>query len=347
MKGVCFQRIQRVSVEQLATPAIEAPTDAIVRVDLAGLCGSDLHPFFGRETGMDPGTVMGHEFVGEVVAVGDRVESIRVGDRVCAPFTTNCGGCFYCKLGLTARCEFGQLFGWREQGMGLHGGQASMVRIPLADSTLMKIPTGMSDETALLLGDNFSTGYFAAEGVGIQADGVYLVIGCGTVGLLGIVAAFQQGATTVLAIDPEPSRLDIARAIGAECYSSPEVLLEKLRERTHGRGADGVMEFVGLPQAQQLAYQAIRPGGTMSVIGCHCTPHYAFSPSDAYNKNLTFRTGRCSARHYMTKLANTLATELIDLSWCITHRFHVDDGVRAYDVFAGRKDGCVKAVLTF
>ncbi len=347
MRGVCFRGVGRVAVESLTDPVIDSSGDAIVRVELAGLCGSDLHPFFGRETGIDPGTVMGHEFVGEVVAVGHRVKLIRVGDRVCAPFTTNCGECFFCKRGLTARCAAGQLFGWREQGVGLHGGQASMVRVPLADATLMTIPSGMSNETALLLGDNLSTGYFAAEGVGVQPDGVYLVIGCGTVGLLAIVAAFQQGATTVLAIDPEPSRLAIARSLGAVAFSSPDELLSELHKRTDGRGADGVMELVGLPQAQQLAYQAIRPGGTMSVIGCHCTPHFAFSPSDAYNKNLMFRTGRCSARHYMSKLADKLVANPIDLSWCITHRFSIDDAVQAYDVFAGRKDGCVKAVLTF
>jgi alcohol dehydrogenase len=345
MRGVCFRGVGHVAVEDLADPVIETPRDAIVRVELAGLCGSDLHPFFGREVGLDPGTVMGHEFVGDVIAVGDSVQSIRVGDRVCAPFTTNCGSCFYCKCGLTARCTAGELFGWRSNGVGLHGCQATMVRVPLADATLMRVPEGMSDEMALLLGDNLSTGYFAAEGVGISDAGVYVVIGCGTVGLLAIVSAVQLGATSVLAIDPEPARLAIAKSLGAVTCSEPDELMRSLHERTDGRGADGVIELVGLPQAQHLAYQAIRPGGTMSVIGCHCSPHFSFSPSDAYNKNLTYRTGRCSARHYMNELAQTLVTKSIDLSWCVTHRFAIDEAVYAYEVFAGRKEGCVKAVL--
>ena len=102
MKGVCFEQVQQVAVRELPAPVIEQSRDAIVRVDLAGLCGSDLHPFFGREVGIDPGTVMGHEFVGEVVAVADQVDAIRIGDRVCAPFTTNCGSCFFCRSGLSS-----------------------------------------------------------------------------------------------------------------------------------------------------------------------------------------------------------------------------------------------------
>ena len=103
---------------------------AIVKVSLAGLCGSDLHPFFGREVGLEPGTVMGHEFIGEVIATGDNVQHISVGARVCAPFTTNCGRCYYCDAGLTSRCVNGQLFGWRQNGIGLHGGQSALVRVP-------------------------------------------------------------------------------------------------------------------------------------------------------------------------------------------------------------------------
>lgn len=346
MKAVCFDEIKKVSVLDLPDPCIEDPRDVIVRVHTAGLCGSDLHPFFGRELGIDRGTVMGHEFVGDVVAIGAHVAHFSVGQRVCAPFTTNCGDCFYCRIGLTSRCTEGQLFGWRENGQGLHGGQATMVRVPLADSTLMAVPEGMNDDTALLLGDNLSTGYFAAEMVGIRPDGVYAVVGCGTVGLLAIQSAFLQGAQHVIAVDPTLSRLEIAGSLGALTCSTPEQAMDRVRQRTNGRGADGVMELVGLPEAQRLAYELIRPGGTMSVIGCHCSPQFAFTPADAYNKNLVYRTGRCPARHYMPLLAQRLAQSRLDLSWCVTHRFSIDQGAEAYDVFSGRKDGCVKAVLT-
>lgn len=346
MKGVCFDKVQRVEVCELPEPSLEDSRDAIVRVHMAGLCGSDLHPFFGREVGIDRGTVLGHEFVGEVVAIGDQVRGITTGQRVCAPFTTNCGDCFYCLAGLTSRCTRGSLFGWRQEGQGLHGGQATMVRVPLADATLMPVPAGISDETALLLGDNLSTGYFAAEMVDIDPNGVFVVVGCGTVGLLAIQSAFLLGAKQVVAVDPTPARLEIAASLGATSCSSPVEAMACVADRTEGRGADGVMEIVGLPAAQQLAYDLLRPGGTMSVIGCHCTTHFAFSPADAYNKNLQLRTGRCPARHYMPLLAERLRLAPLDLSWCVTHRFAIDQGSQAYDTFAGRKDGCIKAVLT-
>ena len=346
MEGVCFEGLEHIGIRTLDDPHLEQPGDAIVRVELAGLCGSDLHPFFGREQGLDVGTVMGHEFVGTVVAVGAAVSTMTDGDRVCAPFTTSCGTCYFCRQGLTSRCSRGQLFGWRSGGQGLHGGQARLIRVPLADGTLLRIPEGMDDETALLLGDNLSTGYFCAEMTGIRSDGVYVVVGCGTVGLLAIACALRLGAGRVFAIDPIVSRLDTARGLGALGFADPEAASQAVRDATQGRGADGVMELVGLPEAQRAAFEVVRPGGTMAVIGCHCTPHFAFSPAAAYDRNLTYRTGRCPARYYMSWLAGDLADNPMDLSWCITHRFALGEAERAWETFAHRRDGCIKAVLT-
>ncbi|QEF98258.1 NADP-dependent isopropanol dehydrogenase [Stieleria maiorica] len=350
MRAVCFQSVRQVAVQEIADATLEAATDAVVQVEVAGLCGSDLHPYFGRESGLDPGTVMGHEFVGRVVEVGDQVRSVAIGDRVCSPFTTNCGTCFYCRRGLSSRCPSGQLFGWRQKGVGLHGGQSERVRVPLADGTLMKIPDGIDPVAALLLGDNLSTGYFGAS-LAVDPSSIgedaFAVVGCGTVGLLAIASARRMGARNIYAIDPNTARLQIAERLGAAVFNAPEDALSAVRSATDGRGADGVMEFVGLPEAQALAYRLIRPGGRMSVIGCHCTPNFAFSPADAYDKNLTYRTGRCPARSYMDVLPETLATEPMDFSWCVTHRFGVDDAEEAYQTFAGGKDGCVKAVLDF
>jgi threonine dehydrogenase-like Zn-dependent dehydrogenase len=345
MRAVCFEEVGRVGLHSIADPVIEAPTDAIVRVRVAGLCGSDLHPFFGREEGLAPLTVMGHEFVGEVVEVGPEVGGFSVGDSVCAPFTTSCGRCFYCRAGLTSRCEHGQLFGWRQDGVGLHGGQAQYVRVPLADGTLVRIPEGLSDDVALLLGDNLSTGYFCAEMAGIRPQGVYAVIGCGTVGLLAVAAAFRLGAERVFAHDPQPDRLAMAAGLGAAVSAEEDGFVQAIHEATAGRGADAAMEGVGLPQAQRLAYRVVRPGATISVVGCHCSEHFAFGPADAYDKNLTYRTGRCPARNYMDRLAGELADRPMDLFWCVSHRFALEDGVSAWRVFAGREDGCIKAVL--
>lgn len=347
MRGICFEDVERVGVRNVADPRIEDPRDAVVRVKLAGLCGSDLHPFFGREVGLEPGTVMGHEFVGHVQQVGGAVRRLSVGDRVCAPFTTNCGECFYCQRGLTSRCVQGSLFGWRQNGKGLHGGQAEYVRVPLADATLMKLTDAISDEVALLIGDNLATGSYCADMLQIEPDGVYAVVGCGTVGLLAILSAFAMGARSIVAVDPNAERREIARQHGAIAVADDAAALEAVRQATDGRGADGVMELVGLPAAQRLAFDLLRPGGMLAVIGCHCTPGFAFSPTEAYDKNVTYRTGRCPARHYMPLLAAQLQTQPIDLGWCISHRFTIEDARDAYATFAYRRAGCVKAVIDF
>lgn len=347
MKGACFEDLKKVVCREIADPKIAEATDAIVKVNLAGLCGSDLHVFFGRESGVDPYTVMGHELVGTVVEVGPSVKSIAVGDRVNAPFTTNCGDCFYCNQGMTARCESGQLFGWVENGIGLHGGQSEFVRVPLADGTLKKIPESVSDASALLLGDNFSTGFYCAEMAEIKPDGTYVVVGCGTVGLLCIMAALHLGATKIYAIDPVPERRKQAEALGAIALDSNDDAIKEIKSRTGGRGADGVMELVGLPAAQRFAFDVIRPAGIMSVVGCHCTPDFAFSPIDAFDKNLTYRTGRCPARSYMDRLTDLVADGSFELDSFINRRFGIDEVETAYDIFSNRKDGCLKAAIEF
>ena len=346
MKGVCFKSVGEVETLEMADPEIQQPTDAILKVTMAGLCGSDLHLFHGREVGVDQDTVMGHEVVGEVVAVGSDVNNLKVGDIAFAPFTTSCGNCYYCQSGLTARCIHGQLFGWREQDQGLHGCQSEFVRVPLADGTLKKKPDGLSDVSALLLADNFSTGFFCAEMADISPEKTCVVIGCGTVGLLSIIAAKHLGAEKLYAVDPVPDRRKEAEALGA-IPLTPENAAAVIANATDQRGADSVMELVGNPAAQQLAYQVMRPGGTMSVVGCHCTPNFAFSPIDAFDKNLTYRTGRCPARHYMDKLTDRVANGKFKIDSFVTHHFSVDESVRAYDVFSERKDGCVKAVFEF
>lgn len=350
MRGICFEEPTFVRVRDIADPRIHAETDVIVKVEVAGLCGSDLHAYFGRETGMDRGTVMGHEFVGRIVEIGGAVKDFEIGDRVCSPFTTNCGRCFYCQSGLSSRCTQGQLFGWRENDSGLHGGQGELIRVPLADGTLLKIGETFESDKALLLGDNLSTAYFGvsmAFDADAAADEVYAVVGCGNVGLLAIQTAFWMGSKKVVAVDPNLDRLALAKDLGAETYDNETDAIRATELLTDGRGADGVLEFVGLPAAQRTAYSLIRPGGRMSVIGCHCTDHFAFSPVDAYDKNLTYRTGRCPARSYMPRLLEMIEQRPMDLSWCITHRFGIDDAVEAYETFAYGNDACIKAVIDF
>ena len=147
---------------------------------MSGICGSDLHVYYGSETGLDHGTVMGHEFTGIVEEAGPDVKKFKKGARVLSPFTTSCGECFYCLTGLTCRCEKVNLFDLVEKGHGLHGAQAGYIRVPIADSTLLPLSTDLSEKKGLLLGDVFSTGYFCADNAGIKPNNVYAVIGLGT-----------------------------------------------------------------------------------------------------------------------------------------------------------------------
>lgn len=345
MRALTFHGVGDVRYETVPEPRIEAPGDALVRVRLAGLCGSDLHVYHGRETGLDAGTVLGHELVGEVVAVGEAVRRFAPGDAVVSPFTTSCGECFYCRRGLTARCQRGQLFGWVEQGRGLHGAQAEQVRVPLADSTLLPVPAEVPPELALLAGDVLSTGLFAAGQAGVAAGEVVAVVGCGPVGLMAVVAAREREAERVFAVDRVPERLALAARLGAEPLSLAAEPATAVGEATQGRGADAVLEMVGSPAATRLAVDLVRPGGTVAAAGVHTETAFAFSPSEAYEKNLTYRTGRCPARAWAERALAVISSARHDLAAVVTHRLPLAEGPRAYELFARRLDGCVKVVL--
>jgi len=345
MRALTFQGVETVRHETVPDPRIEDPGDAIVRVECAGICGSDLHVYHGRETGLDLGTVMGHEFVGEVVDAGAEVREFTAGDRVVSPFSTNCGRCFYCKRGLTARCTAGQLFGWVEQGAGLHGCQAEYVRVPLSGSTLVKVPEGVSAEQALFAGDVLSTGYFCADLAGIEPGSVVAVLGCGPVGLMAAIGARELGAGRVFAVDSLAERLELARRFGAEPLDLEDDPVLVVREATDGRGADAVLEVVGSPEATRLAVDLVRPGGTIAAAGVHTEKRFAFSPVEAYDKNLTYRAGRCPARHYMERVLPIVEAAKYDLAAVISHRLPLAEGTRGYDIFARKLDGCTKVVL--
>lgn len=346
MKAIIFNGKESVKCERVPDPGILESTDVIVKVDLAGICGSDLHVYYEREKGLDLGTVMGHEFVGEIVETGKSVRNFKKGEKVISPFTTNCGACFFCNIGLTSRCEQGQLFGWVEGDKGLHGGQAEYVRVPLADSTLLHLPEGVNPEEGLLLGDILSTGYFAAENAEIKPGGIYAVVGCGPVGLLSILSAIELGAERVYAIDAIPERLQLAEKFGATMVNfKQENAAAKLKDATNGRGVDAVLEVVGNASAAKLAYQIVRPGGIISVVGVHTEAQFVFSPADAYDKNLTYKVGRCPARFYMEKLASLVQEGRYEFSAIISHRLVLSEGEQGYEIFANKRDHCTKVIL--
>ncbi len=346
MKALTFQGIESVQVEDVREPSIEQPTDVLVRVELSAICGSDLHVYHGREKGLDAGTVMGHEFVGEVLEKGKEVEKLRAGDRVVSPFTVSCGRCHFCTIGLTARCTSSALFGWVENGKGLQGAQAELVRVPLADSTLVKIPEGARTEEALFAGDILSTGFFAADAAHVHRHDVVAVIGCGPVGIMAIVAALELRAGLVFGIDFVPERCELARSFGAHpIVAGKSVPMQAVKDVTEGRGADVVIEAVGSPSATRLAYDLVRPGGRISAPGVHTEPQFSFSPGEAYDKNLTYCAGRCSARHLMERLLPLIVSRKYDLSRIISHRLPLAEAARGYELFARRLENCTKVLL--
>lgn len=346
MKALTFTGLQNISYETIPDPGILSSTDVIVKVKQCAICGSDLHVFYGREQGIDHHTAMGHEFSGEIVEVGRDVKTLRKGDHVMSPFTTSCGQCFYCVRGLTCRCVNSQLFGWVENGLGLHGGQSEYVRVPMADGTLVKIPEGITTDEALMMGDILSTGFYCAKQARIQSDDTHVVIGCGPVGLMAVIGAKHYGSDKLFAIDTIPERLAMAKKFGATPIdASKENAIEKIKEVTDGRGADAVMEAVGSSGAGKLAYDLLRPGGIISVVGVCNDPHLSFTPVEAYNKNITYTVGRCPARAMMDELTPFVQNKKADFTSIITHRMTLKDGVAGYDIFANKKDHCLKVVL--
>ena len=346
MHALTFGGIGVIEYSSVKDPVLLQPTDAIVRITLAGICGSDLHVYHGRETGLDHGTIMGHEFVGIIEDAGSDVKKFKKGAKVLSPFTTSCGECFYCSIGLTCRCEKGNLFGWVEGAHGLQGAQAAFVRVPMADCTLLPLSSDLNEKKGLLLGDVFSTGYFCADNAAIKPKNIYVVIGCGPVGLMAIIAAKHLGAELLFAIDTIPERLEKARQFGATPLNASVLnVREEILHHTYGRGADAVMEVVGSEQTLKLAIDLLRPGGTISSVGVHTAKHFAFSPGQAYDKNLTYKSGRCPARYYADRLLKEGVPQRYGIEDIITHEFALKEGATAYEVFDKKLDGCIKSVL--
>jgi threonine dehydrogenase-like Zn-dependent dehydrogenase len=264
MRAVCWRGKHRVEVENVPDPTIINPRDAIVRVTSTAICGSDLHLYDGFIPTMQGGDILGHEFMGEVVALGKGVNNLRVGDRVAVPFNIACGGCYFCKSALWSLCDnsnpnakvaeklYGYsgsaLFGYSHMYGGYAGGQAEFVRVPFADVGPVKIPAHLPDEQVLFLTDIFPTGYMAAENCEIKPGDTVAVWGCGPVGLFAIKSAFMLGAARVIAIDFVEGRLAKARDQGkAEILNSEKTdVLPALDEMTAGRGPDACIDAVGL-----------------------------------------------------------------------------------------------------
>lgn len=347
MKGIVLREIGNVQLEDSPEPKIEDPRDAIVKVTTAGICGSDLHIIHGRDPGIRMGTIMGHEFTGVIAETGAESKGFSAGDRVVSPFTINCGECFYCLRELPARCIHSQGFGFvTEAGSGLQGAQCEFVRVPMASSTLMKIPTTITDEEILFLGDIFSTAYSCAENAAIRKGDAVVIIGCGPVGLLCIQSARLFEPSLIFALDTVDYRLEKARSFGAIGLRPDHPhLADQVLQSTDGRGADAVLEAVGSTLALDLALRLIRPGAVISIAGYHTEHSYSLPIQYAYTKNLTLKIGRCNAGHYMRKLLPLVANKQVPLTEIITHTLPLQEGIRGYEIFSRRLESAIKVLL--
>ncbi|MEW6161186.1 MAG: zinc-dependent alcohol dehydrogenase [Verrucomicrobiota bacterium] len=385
MKAVCWHGKFDVRVENVPDPKILNPRDAIVKVTSTAICGSDLHIYDGVIPMMQRGDILGHEFMGEVIELGNAVKNLRIGDRVVVPFSIACGNCYFCQHDMWSLCDNSnphaalaeQMFGYSEAGLfgyshlygGYAGGQAEYVRVPFADIGPLKVPADLTDEQVLFLSDIFPTGYMAAENCQIKPGDIVAVWGCGPVGQFAIRSAFMLGAERVIAIDGEARRLQMAERQGAQTIVSDVHVTDQIKELTGGRGPDGCIDAVGLeaharlhdtrydqskkqldfstkyPHVLRQAIEACRKGGVISIAGVYAGMLKKFPLGVAFAKGLTFKMGQTHVHRYMRLLLEKIQRGHVDPTFVITHRLPLEDAPNGYGIFNEKEDGCVKVVL--
>ncbi|KAF2746663.1 GroES-like protein [Sporormia fimetaria CBS 119925] len=336
MKAVVFKGPHKVVIEDRPIPQITDSQDVIIKVDKTALCGSELHVFRGHQPSSTD-FIMGHEFTGFVEELGSDVKTLKKGDKVVCPFTASCGACFYCKNGYSSRCERSVLFGCS----ALDGGQAQYARIPMADSTAMKAPEGIRDEALVLMADIFPTGYFAAyngfkELTAEQVqESTVVLIGCGPVALCSLVNIVDYKPKHILAVDSVPSRLELAKSLGAEPWNfqtDRKGLDARVKELTDGRGADVVIEVVGLSPALKMGYELLRPWGIISSVGVH-NAEIPWDGNQAYGKNLRVQMGRCPVRSIFPEALEKLRQKQDLLGFMFDKIMPLTEAVEGYDLF--------------
>lgn len=389
MQALVWHGKEDIRCDTVSDPEIEDGRDVIVKVTSCAICGSDLHLFHNFIPAMLPGDVLGHETMGEVVETGRGLNSkLKKGDRVVVPFTIVCGECDQCKRGYFSVCQrsnrkkhladkvFGHttagLFGYSHLTGGYPGGQAEYLRVPFADTTVQKVPTGIPDEKLLFLSDIFPTGWQAAVQADIQPTDTVAIWGCGPVGQMTIRSAILLGAQQVVAIDHLPERLEMAEAGGAITINfKTEDVVERLNELTGGEGPEKCIDCIGMeshvtPSMPDTVYDrakqillaesdrphvlremiyVCRPGGLISIPGVYGGLADKIPMGAAMNKGLTFRMGQTHVQRWTADLLRRIEEEQIDPSFVITHEVSLDKGPEMYRMFRDKQDSCIKVVL--
>ncbi|MER6124157.1 alcohol dehydrogenase catalytic domain-containing protein [Streptomyces sp. NPDC001795] len=343
MKGFVFHGPGQSAWEDVPDPGIKDPTDAIVRVDTVTICGTDLHILKGDLPEVPPGTVLGHEAVGEIVEIGRDVHTVQPGERVLVSCITACGRCGYCWERTYGQCRGGG--GWI-LGHLIDGTQAEYIRVPYADLSVHALPGAVESKDAVLLADIFPTAYEVGVLNGhVRPGDTVAVVGAGPIGLAAIATARLFAPERIVAVDLAAARLDAAKQLGADALAdareAPEQLIADL---TDGLGADVVVEAVGEPESFELCTRMVRPGGHVANIGVHGKPA-TLHLEELWIKNLTITTGLVDTYSTPTLLRMAAAGRL-PTSSLVTHTFTLDQMEEAYDVFGrGADTGALKVVL--
>lgn len=347
MKAVVYKENGKIEMEERPRPKIREETDAVIKVTLTTICSSDLHIKHGAVPRAVPGTILGHEFVGIVEEVGSAVCKVKPGDRVAVNVETFCGECFYCRQGFVNNCTDPN-GGWA-LGCRIDGGQAEYARIPYADNGLTRIPDHVTDEQALFTGDILSTGYWGAKIGAIKPADTVLVIGAGPTGLCTMMCAGLYSPSKIIALDTDESRLQLAKKAGlADIIWNPQQMTEKelemrIKEVSHGRGADTVFEVAGGRETFQLAWKLARPNGIVAVIAMYEEDQIIPLPQ-MYGKNLTFKTGGVDGSD-CERIMELIADGKIDTTCLITHRMSFTDILKGYEIFENKEDGAIKIAV--
>jgi alcohol dehydrogenase len=344
MKALVYQGPGKRAWETVPDPKIQTPTDAIVKIDTATICGTDLHILKGDVPAVKPGTILGHEAVGTIVETGSAVTSFVIGDRVLVSCVSSCGRCRFCKEGRYGQCSGGG--GWIF-GHLINGLQAEYARVPFADNSLYKIPAGLTDEQVLFLSDILPTSFEVGVLNGqVKPGDTVAVVGAGPIGLAVIMAAKLFTPGKIIAIDLADSRLAKAKEFGADVTinNGTEDAIKKVFELTGGLGADVAVEAVGVPQTFELCTDLIRPGGRVANVGVHghsVTLHL----EKLWIKDVTITTGLVDT-YSIPQLLSLIVGGRIDPTAFATHRFPMEEAMAAYDVFGdAAKTNALKVVL--
>lgn len=344
MKAVVFKEVGNFQLEERPEPRLQDGKDAIVKVTLASICSSDIHIKHGAVPRAVPGTIVGHEFIGEVVQVGDQVKKFVPGDRVTVNVETFCGECFFCKRGFVNNCQDPH-GGWA-LGCRIDGGQTEYVRVPYADNGLNKIPDVVTNEQALFVGDILATGYWAASISEIKPADTVVVLGAGPTGVCTLECVKLYGPEKVIVVDTMDERLELAKKHGtADITINPlrENVEEAVLSHTHGRGADVVLEVAGGKDTFQTAWKVARPNAVVCIVAMYEEAQMLPLP-DMYGKNLIFKTGGVDA-NACEEILRLIACGKIDTTYLITHRVKLDNIMDAYKIFENREEGVIKIAV--